>query len=185
MKIDCSRLVLSILCRTDGQTDRHTLWHLELLSEPKIICQNFTTNLKILQLPCLAFFTINQSTINDHLLFQRFYFPLFHIVYNISLWWSMQLVNSFFWFHNELWRIFFCAVNVHLQGREVETQTLKMNIILYIEELTTAPIIIILDFSSTARWNVLMIFIFFSQLLDCTFWIITQWPGERGHLHRN
>lgn len=63
----------------------------------------------------------------------------------------MQLVNSFFWFHNELRRIFFCAVNVHLQGRDVETQMLKMNRILYIEELTTAPIIIILDFSSTAR----------------------------------
>ena len=67
----------------------------------------------------------------------------------------------------------------------VETQTIKMNRIHYIEELTTASIIIILEFSSTARWNVLMIFIFFLRLLDCTFWIISQWPSERGHLHRN
>ena len=36
MKIDCSRLLLSILCRTDRRTNRQTLWHLELLSEPKI-----------------------------------------------------------------------------------------------------------------------------------------------------
>ena len=110
------------------------------------------------------------------------YFPLFHVVYNISLWWSMQLVNSFFWFHNELRRIF--SVQLMFTCR-VETQTIKMNRILYIEELTTASIIIILEFSSTARWNVLMIFIFFLRLLDCTFWIISQWPSECGHLHRN
>ena len=37
IKIDCSRLLLSILCRTDRKTDRQTLWLPELMSVPKII----------------------------------------------------------------------------------------------------------------------------------------------------